>query len=61
MTWFYKWRLTPNATKNQLILFNHKININSPPITANGHITEPKNDIKYLGVTIDKKLKFTKH
>lgn len=43
----------------KLLLSNHKININSPNITACGHITEPKNDIKYLGITIDKKFKLS--
>jgi len=55
------WRLIPNATKNQLLLSNHRININSPTITADGHITEPRSYAKYLDITIDYKLKFTKH
>jgi len=57
-TWFYKWRLPLNPTNNQLLLCNHNINADSTTITANGHITELKNDIKFLGITFDKKLKF---
>lgn len=61
MTWLYKWRLTPNPQKNQLLLSNHKITPNSPTIMTDNITTKPTNDIKYLGITIDNKLKFTKH
>lgn len=61
MTWFYKWRLTPNPQKNQLLLSNHKIGPHSPTITADGHMTKPTNFVKYLGITLDPKLKFTRH
>lgn len=61
MEWFYKWRLTPNPTKNQLLLPNHKIGPNSPTITADGYTTRPSYFVKYLGMTLDSKMKFTKH
>jgi len=59
--WFYKCRLTPNPTKNQLLLTNHKIKDNSPTITTDGNVTTPSQEIKYLGITLGQKLKFTKH
>jgi len=46
MLWFYRWRLTSNATKNQLLLTYHQTKDNSPAITADGNRITPKQDVK---------------
>lgn len=61
MTWFHKWRIKPNPSKSQLIIFNHNIKDNSPTINIINRQISPQNTIKYLGITIDNKLNFNKH
>lgn len=61
MTWFNKWRLKPNPTKSQYIIFNHAINNNSPTVTINHHILPAQPTVKYLGVSLDNKLNFNDH
>lgn len=59
--WLNRWRLQANPTKSQLLIFNHKINNNSPSITLNNHKVKPTPSSKYLGMYIDQKLTFRHH
>lgn len=61
MKWFYKWRLTPNPKKNQLLLPYHRVQNNSPTVTTDGNTTRPTRTVKYLGIILDDKLKFHDH
>lgn len=58
---FSKWRIKPNPNKTQLIIFNHKININSPSIKIFNQQIRPSNSCKYLGIHLDSKLNFNLH
>lgn len=59
--WFYKWRLQPNVAKTQLLMPFHRLTSESPTIEVDGHTTRIKDQIKYLGVTIDNKFNFRTH
>jgi hypothetical protein len=59
--WFHRWRLKPNPTKLKLMIFNHKINENSPTIEVCGTTLVLVHTVKYLGVHLDPKLNFKNH
>lgn len=61
--WFSKWRIQINPDKSQAIIFtNHPIKHSpSSVLTLNNHNISWNNSVKYLGVTLDKKLNFTQH
>lgn len=59
--WMMKWRITPNPTKTNLIIFNHQIKHNSPTITVQNNIITPSIHTKYLGIEVDNKLNFNLH
>ena len=61
MEWFYKWRLTPNPNKFQLLIPNLSTTINPPYIKIESQRIFPQSKIKYLGLTIDHKIKFHMH
>lgn len=59
-----KWRIQINPDKTQAIFFTNKRARNKLPsrdMVTNGHPTPWVDEVKYLGVVLDKKLKFDKH
>ena len=60
-SWLTKNRLTASETKTKLMMFTPCIKpVILPTVLFNGHPLEWGNDIKYLGITIDDKLRFNK-
>lgn len=59
-TWTYKWRIKLNETKSTYINFTNK-KINQLPIFLNGVRIQPANTAKYLGMTLDAKLRWKPH
>lgn len=59
--WFNNWRIQPNPSKSQLILFNHRLTDTSPTISMCGITIQPQPTAKYLGITLDNKLNFRIH
>lgn len=53
-----KWGMKINTHKTQLIYVNTN---KDKPIKIQNTTIQPKQEIEYLGITIDKKLKFTEH
>jgi hypothetical protein len=62
---FYKWlclnKLTLNTGKTKFMLFSKKTHPTNPEILINGEPIERVDEIKYLGVIIDKNLSFGSH
>ena len=62
--YFYKWKIKINPNKTQAIIFPYN---NSPKRSPNRELNfeneslSIQNDVKYLGVCLDKKLTFAKH
>lgn len=52
---------TQSASKSSVITFTLRSEVTLPPITINNQNLPEKIDIKYLGLTLDKKLNFAKH
>ena len=60
-SWLTKNKLTASETKIKLMMFPRCIKpVILPTVLFNGHPLEWGNDIKYLGITIDEKLRFHK-
>lgn len=59
--WFNKWRLIPNPSKSQFLIFNHVVSNTSPTISIGNHLVSPSRSAKYLGITLDHKLNFNTH
>lgn len=60
--WFAKWRLRLNASKTVAVLFDRKTHHkNQKKITVNNTPLLWSNTVKYLGVTIDRRLNFSAH
>lgn len=59
--WFNKWRLIPNPSKSQFIIFNHHISNTSPTISIGNQHISPSPSAKYLGINLDHKLNFNMH
>ena len=66
-TYLKKWKISPNASKTQLIIFPHKPRAsslkpsNNHVIKMNGVTISWSDTVKYLGLTYDKKLTFKDH
>jgi hypothetical protein len=66
-TYLQKWKISPNASKSQLIIFPHKPRAaflkpsNRHIVTLNGLSIPWSNQVKYLGLTLDQKLTFKDH
>lgn len=61
---FTKWKIKINEDKSQAIIFpfnNSRRRIPSRPFTVQGKLIPFSDSIKYLGVTLDRKLLFKKH
>lgn len=59
-----KWKIKLNASKTQATFFSKRRSIRYLPddqVSVNNSKIPWKNDLKYLGVTLDKKLTFSKH
>ncbi|KAL3274666.1 hypothetical protein HHI36_016046 [Cryptolaemus montrouzieri] len=59
--WFGGWRLKPNPTKSQFVIYNHNITPTSPTITIRGITKKPNTSMKYQGIHIDSKLNLNLH
>lgn len=62
--YFNRWRITINGSKSEVCLFTRKRarrHVPSSCVTVAGQSIEWKNSIKYLGVTLDKRLTFKQH
>jgi len=59
--WFNDWRITVNPQKTSTLMFSHRSTATSlQPKLKNTGINS-FHSMKYLGVHLDKKLKFSKH
>lgn len=58
--YFYKWRLQPNPSKTNAIIFhfNNKQAAAKLKIKFDGHYISHNKHPKYLGITLDRTLKF---
>lgn len=59
--WLHNWKITINPTKSTAILFTNKSTFYTKRIIIKDRPLEWASSIKYLGVTIDNKLTFSKH
>ena len=62
--YFHKWKIKINETKTQAIIFPFNKSpkrIPTVPLMFNGHRIELSHTIKYLGLSLDKKLTFKQH
>jgi Reverse transcriptase (RNA-dependent DNA polymerase) len=59
--WFMQWKITINATKTKAIRFSHRPTRDSERIHFGGTTLKWSRTAKYLGITIDEKLKFNIH
>jgi hypothetical protein len=59
--WFHNWKISINPTKSTTILFTNRSTFLTKQITINGKSLDWAPTVKYLGVTLDKKLTFSKH
>lgn len=59
--YFDRWKLNLNDTKTEAILFSRSRNHPTRTLKINGHPIIWSNEVKYLGVTLDRKLNWTPH
>lgn len=60
--WFFKWRLRLNASKTVAVMFSRKTHyVNLNQIVLNNTPLAWSKSVKYLGVTIDRRLNFSDH
>jgi ribonuclease HI len=59
--WAKKVKLEVNTSKSAALLITRNKKFNSPKIVMNGEEIKLQDNIKYLGVCIDQKLKWNKH
>ncbi|XP_016664374.2 uncharacterized protein LOC100161354 isoform X2 [Acyrthosiphon pisum] len=59
--WFKRWRLKINEQKTVALLFGNKNTKNIPPIKINDHPIKWSDNVKYLGVTLNRRLGVTQH
>lgn len=60
-TWFHRWRLKPNPTKSQFLIFFHSPGQNSPSISFAGYTIKATSMTKYLGIHYDHRMTFKHH
>lgn len=58
--WTKKWRIKLNESKSVHVDFTNK-NANYNPVYINGHVIPYENTAKYLGITLDAKLRWKAH
>lgn len=61
LKWLHEWRITLNPTKSVAVLFGDKLPSGLSPLDVGGHRICRSASVRYLGVTIYSKLKFSKH
>lgn len=63
VTWCRQNKLQINATKSQFVIFSskHRIYSGSPSLTFASNTLYPTDSVMFLGVTLDKHLKFDEH
>lgn len=59
--WTKKWRIRLNETKTVLVNFTNKRTIEHHPLVLNHSLIPYANTAKYLGMTLDAKLKWKEH
>lgn len=59
--WLIKWKIKTNPNKTQAILYTQKRHPPNGNVTHYGEEIEWQDDVKYLGVTLDKRLTWSKH
>lgn len=61
--YYQKWKIKINTSKTTLIHFTHKNKLAPNPnhLIFNGQIINKQNTVKYLGLTLDRKLNFNDH
>ncbi len=59
--WMKKWRIKLKETKSVHVNFTNKTNFNRIPITINTKQVAYANTAKYLGMTLDAKLRWKEH
>lgn len=59
--YYNKWKIKINPTKTTLTHFTQRLRTCKNTITFDGHNIKKQDTVKYLGVTLDKKLNFNKH
>lgn len=60
-SYFQKWKLKLNETKTEAIMFSRKHKSPSRTLKIGEHSIPWQDSVKYLGVTFDKRLRWTKH
>jgi len=61
LPWFKQWKISLNPSKTQAIMFTNRSTHQSNNLHFENTAVLWSNSVKYLGVTIDNKLKFAKH
>ena len=59
--WLSKWRIKLNPGKTQVMFFNWKLEGTTPPNYFINSILQQPNEIKFLGLTFQKRLQWTRH
>lgn len=61
--WWDLWKITINSDKTEQIVLTRKFRDTKifTPLNINGHKTIDKPVVRYLGIYLDRRLKFTKH
>lgn len=59
--WFKDWKISINASKTKVIKFTHNPKRDSTKIKFENSTINWSQDVKYLRITIDDKVKFSKH
>jgi hypothetical protein len=59
-SWFRLWRIKINESKSSHITFTLR-SINSHPLSINNNIIPQHDNVKYLGIHLDKKLNWSNH
>jgi len=61
LRWFHRWRIKINSTKTISVLFGRSNSTHVPPPRIDNHTINWSKQVKYLGVTIGRKLTFGQH
>ena len=59
--WTKRWKIKLNELKSAHVNFTNKPLVNPPPIILNNVMVPYENSAKYLGMTLDVKLKWKEH
>lgn len=58
--WLKKWKIKVNETKSNHITFSMR-RVNCPPVTLNSQTVPQTDEVKYLGIHLDRRLTWKKH